>query len=169
MERLWSRADANAMVRKGSREDLGLPLLAATFVLTALAIHRVHAAKVARQVARRPVRQPLNDRITARAGRSRAESALGTCAIRRALSRDLMSQLSNPLKEAAQAWPRAESASSVELAAKFANTVLLRAQANAHACLQEVFAGRCHDRVMTPSLEAVVSTATPESHGGKRI
>jgi hypothetical protein len=35
--------------------------------------------------------------------------------------------------------------------------------------LQEVFAGRCHDRLMTPSLDAVVSTATPESHGGKRI
>jgi hypothetical protein len=35
-----------------------------------------------------------------------------------------MSQLCNPLKEAAQARPRAESA---ERAAKFANAVLLRA------------------------------------------
>src|SRR5262249_25606213 len=42
-------------------------------------------------------------------------------------------------------------------------------QATHMPCLQEVFAGRCHDRVMTPSLDAVVSTATPESHGGKRI
>src|SRR5262245_63232553 len=46
---------------------------------------------------------------------------------------------------------------------------MLRAQATHMPCLQEVFAGRCHERVMTPSLDAVVSTATPESHGGKRI
>jgi hypothetical protein len=80
-----------------------------------------------------------------------------------------MSQLCNALNEAAQGAAARESASSVERAAKFANTVLLRAQATPMPCLQEVFAGRCHDRVMTPSLDAIVSTATPESHAGKRI
>jgi hypothetical protein len=80
-----------------------------------------------------------------------------------------MSQLCNALKEAAQGAAAREGASSVERAAKFANTVLLRAQATHMPCLQEVFAGRYHEPVMTPSLDAVVSTATPESHGGKRI
>src|SRR5262249_23757157 len=59
-------------------------------------------------------------------------------------------------------------ASSVELAPKFANTVLLRVQTTRIACSQEVFAGRCHARVMTPSLGAAVSTTVPESHGAKR-
>jgi hypothetical protein len=55
------------------------------------------------------------------------------------------------------------------LAAKFANTVLLRGQATHTPCLQEVFAGGCHARAMTPSSGRTVSTAAPEPHGGKRI
>jgi hypothetical protein len=63
---------------------------------------------------------------------------------------------------------RFSDAGGVQLAAKFANTVLLRVQATRMACLQEVSAGRCHTRLMTPGFDAAVSTTVPESHWAKR-